>query len=495
MRATPWLEYLLPDLPLFQLKIDPAGIDFFSTMITQIGEKTLLEHQKVAVEWMMDRETDPYKRNGGLLCDEMGLGKTLSVIGLCINMPKPMTLLLCPLAVVSQWLIALKDAGLTTYNFNGKEWVNVYKAESGPAFHVSNTDKIINSPSAFKENWDRVIVDEAHIIRNSEGEKYIQIDSLKRKTTWCLSATPIVNKIDDVASLLHLVNKRCSLKANKKRILECMNIFAMARSVSQIRQTLNIFPKEAKTITHTIDFEKDEERTFYRAVQGALKEDLMEKIAVHDKNMTAIFEILLRLRQLSLHPQIYIDAKRKKLGNMYTRPDWVGDSAKVGELVSLITNSEPHKWVVFCQFHDEMTLIEERLGQEEAIGQIWSYHGQLSVDARSKIIESTKTDIKNKHHVLLLQIHSGGTGLNLQHMDRVVFTSPWWTAALMDQAVGRVMRIGQKKDVEIHHLKLKEGESMNIDELIFSKVEQKRSLCHEILMAANSSIDLAEENT
>jgi DNA repair and recombination protein RAD54B len=82
VRATPWLEYLLPDLPLFQLKIDPAGIDFFSTMITQLGEKTLLEHQKVAVEWMMDRETDPYKRNGGLLCDEMGLGKTIQTIAL-----------------------------------------------------------------------------------------------------------------------------------------------------------------------------------------------------------------------------------------------------------------------------------------------------------------------------------------------------------------------------------------------------------------------------
>jgi SNF2 family DNA or RNA helicase len=463
-------------------------------MIDSIGEKTLLVHQKVAVEWMMDRETDPYKQNGGLLCDEMGLGKTLSIIGLCINMPKPMTLLLCPLAVVSQWLAALKDADLTTYNFNGKEWVKAHEAKSGPAFHVSNTDKILNSPSAFKENWDRVIIDEAHIIRNSEGAKYVQINSLKRKTTWCLSATPIVNKIDDVASLLHLVNKRCSLKANKKRILECMTIFAMARSVSQIRETLSIFPKEAKTITHTIDFEKDEERSFYRGVQGALKEDLMEKIAVHDKNMTAIFEILLRLRQLSLHPQIYIDAKRKKLGKMYERPDWVGDSSKVGQLVSLITNSdELHKWVVFCQFHDEMTLIKARLEQESSIGQIWSYHGQIAVDERSKIIESTKTPLKKKHQVLLLQIHSGGTGLNLQHMDRVIFTSPWWTAALMDQAVGRVMRIGQKKDVEIHHLKLKEGECMNIDELIFSKVEQKRSLCQEILFAANSSIDL--ENT
>ena len=465
-------------------------------MISVIGDKTLLEHQQVAVEWMVDKETDPSKRTGGLLCDEMGLGKTLSVIGLCINNPKPMTLLLCPLAVVSQWLVALESSGITTYSFDGKQWLKMCEGAYGSdlEFFVSNTDKIIHKPSFFKENWDRLIIDEAHIIRNSEGEKYKKINGLKRKATWCLSATPIVNKIGDVAALLHLVNPRCSLKANKKTILEYMSNFAMARSVSQVREKLDIFPEEANVFTHMIDFEKEEERTFYRGVQGALQADLMSKIADHDKNMTAIFEILLRLRQLSLHPQVYIDAKRRKHGKLYDRKDWVGDSAKVGALVNLITTSEKvHKWVVFCQFHDEMDLIEERLTQEANIGQIWSYHGKMDMTERNKVIENTKSELKTKHQVLLLQIHSGGTGLNLQHMDRVVFTSPWWTAALMDQAVGRIMRIGQKKTVEVHHLKLKEGESMNIDDLIFSKVEQKRSLCQEVLAGANRNLTYSDD--
>jgi SNF2 family DNA or RNA helicase len=114
----------------------------------------------------------------------------------------------------------------------------------------------------------------------------------------------------------------------------------------------------------------------------------------------------------------------------------------------------------------------------------------MKIEERNEIIEKTKKDLTTKHQVLLLQIHCGGTGLNLQHMDRVVFTSPWWTAALMDQAVGRVMRIGQKNKVEIHHLKLKEGESMNIDDLIFSKVEQKRNLCNEVLASALNTVDL-----
>ena len=462
-------------------------------MITTIGTKTLLEHQEVALEWMIEKERESFKRTGGLLCDEMGLGKTLSIIALCINNPLEKTLILSPLAVVPQWISALKESNMTVYNFNGKTWVLCNKGTHDGQVFVSNTDKIAFNPSVFQgEMWDRIILDEAHQIRNSEGSRYKYIAALKRHATWCLSATPIVNKINDVAALLHLVNPRISpTKTKKNMILTYMKTYAMARSVAQVREKFDIFPKEAVTSVHAVDFINEEERTFYRAIQGALKEELMSKIAEHDKNMTAIFEILLRLRQLSLHPQIYIDAKKKKNGKMYTRPDWTGDSAKIRELVRLVnTGNEAHKWVIFCQFHDEIELIKERLKKEKNISHIWQYHGQMTIEQRMKVVEETHCPLGAKHQVLLLQIHCGGTGLNLQHMDRVVFTSPWWTAALMDQAVGRVMRIGQKKEVEIHHLKLKEGESMNIDDLIFSKVEMKRTLCNEVLAAANNSIEL-----
>jgi SNF2 family DNA or RNA helicase len=92
------------------------------------------------------------------------------------------------------------------------------------------------------------------------------------------------------------------------------------------------------------------------------------------------------------------------------------------------------------------------------------------------------------HVVLLAQIQTAGTGLNLQFMDRIIFTSSWWTAALMDQAVGRIVRLGQKKQVHVHHLTLKEDEAINIDEYINERVEVKRDLCTELLAAANHSL-------
>ena len=83
-----------------------------------------------------------------------------------------------------------------------------------------------------------------------------------------------------------------------------------------------------------------------------------------------------------------------------------------------------------------------------------------------------------KQDVFLIQLQAGGTGLNLQHYDRIIFVSPWWTSALLDQAIGRAVRIGQKNVVKIYWLRLKteNDESFNIDSFIMDKADSKREL-------------------
>jgi SNF2 family DNA or RNA helicase len=64
---------------------------------------------------------------------------------------------------------------------------------------------------------------------------------------------------------------------------------------------------------------------------------------------------------------------------------------------------------------------------------------------------------------------------------------PWWTAALMDQAIGRAVRIGQNEKVEVHRLILKEEASMNIDKKMLTAAERKRDLCTRFLHIARGS--------
>ena len=460
-------------------------------MKTLIGDKELYEHQVTAVKWMMEREEDD---NGGFLCDEMGLGKTLSLIGLLINKFVAKTLILGPVAVLRQWRRSLLDAGLATFEVDNHKWC--YKGGNLAKGHVylTNYDKLTND-SHLMTGYDRLVLDEAHIMRNDEGVKYQKLKRIEAQYKWFLTGTPIVNRLSDLESLVHLLNKKTSVTAMTAP--ELMNKLALYRTQEDLREHLNILPPLPKVTHHRIDFTTDEEATFYRGIQGKLNERL-EYLIEEGGRHGEILGLLTRLRQISTHPQVYIEAMRNQVPG-YGRPNWTADSSKVSKLVDIMRkDTGAHGYVIFCHFKDEMDVLYERLQNDSSVASIFKYHGELNANQRADVLEACELARipdpfhggSGSHTVLLAQIQSAGTGLNLQFMDRVVFTTPWWTAALMDQSVGRVLRLGQTKMVEVHHLSLSEEMevSINIDDYINVRVEEKRELCERLLAAANHSI-------
>jgi SNF2 family DNA or RNA helicase len=208
-----------------------------------------------------------------------------------------------------------------------------------------------------------------------------------------------------------------------------------------------------------------------------------------------MFRLIMRLRQISIHPQVYIGA-RKREWRTYCRPDWDEASTKFVKLKELIErqSSDSHRWLIFCHFHEEMEMLQDYLMMEcPLIREVSLYHGGMTQKEREDALETSKEMlVGNQQEVLLVQLQSGGVGLNLQHCDRIVFMGPWWTAALMDQAIGRAVRIGQTEQVEVHHLILKEEASMNIDKKMLEAAERKRDLCARFLSLARSASDRAD---
>ena len=459
------------------MKFGVAGF-FLTEMRLTIGPKKLHAHQKAAIEWMMSKAT------GGLLCDEMGLGKTLTTAGYLLNKPVAHTLILGPLAV-------LKTLSFAIYVIKNGAWRRV---KGNPIFgcvYLTNYDKLTSDMTFFKMSWDRIICDEAHILRNHESKKYLELKKLNYKSIWFLTGTPIVNRIEDLGSLIHLIDRTISAKsATIKKGLDWMCNYALQRTVSQIRDLLpGVLPVDPIIYNHTLDFATEEEATFYRGIQGCISEALESLMSQDRMDMSIFLGLIMRLRQISTHPQVYINARKKQMGKDYLRADWQESSTKTDKIIDIMRQEKtPHGYVIFCHFNDEMEIIKKRLEKEMFVGNILMYNGSMTPEERSRIIEESEESVINDtycHTVLLIQIQSGGTGLNLQHMDRVIFTSSWWTAALMDQAVGRVVRLGQNKVVHVHHLSFKEEESLNIDTYINERVEMKRDICIQLLTAAN----------
>jgi SNF2 family DNA or RNA helicase len=106
------------------------------------------------------------------------------------------------------------------------------------------------------------------------------------------------------------------------------------------------------------------------------------------------------------------------------------------------------------------------------------YSGALTYEQRKSVIDASYLPLTSdkESDVLLIQLQSGGVGLNLQHFDRILFTGPWWTSALMDQAIARAVRMGQKEVVKVFHFLLKEEETVNIDTMANDAAELKRKM-------------------
>jgi SNF2 family DNA or RNA helicase len=504
-------------------------------MITTLGSKVLHPHQVAAVSWMKDRETDA-DLCGGLLCDEMGLGKTLTMISHIINSPVKQTLLLTPLAVITQWVRAILSLGSVApavYVLQIKRWKHMGGKPKNGKLYLTNYDKLLSKHMPFHNSYDRLICDEAHILRNHQSKKYMRLFKIQRTSTWLITGTPIVNSTKNLSALLSLINPQRFAPNRTLPMDEAatyMHTYALCRTTEQLRDTiLASLPEAPKVIHHRLPFRSEEEAVFYRGIQGRLNADLQREMEEDRPDMIMILSLLLRLRQISVHPQIYINSK-KRTTQGYARKNWVGDSTKTEAIVDILSkDSGQHGYVIFCHFKEEIALLQERLRKEPFVRDILVYSGDQNTAQRNDSITKSEEYMADavsysgkgervdailqaafpnlpilpldccgvieeflgpSHTIILAQIQCAGTGLNLQHMDRVIFTTPWWTAALMDQAVGRVIRLGQTRSVIVHHLSLDEEQevSLNIDDFINERVEQKRTICQTLLEAADHRV-------
>jgi SNF2 family DNA or RNA helicase len=452
-------------------------------------------HQVTGIKWMLNQESASIA--GGLLCDDMGLGKTTEVLGLIANSTLPNssslhTLLLCPKAVISQWVADAKKCEFNVLEAEGNIWKKPTPFFSKrPFLYITNYEKLARRRSLFQRPWGRICLDEAHRINNINGRLFTNIKKIDRSITWCITATPIINSIKDLRVLFTLIGHDPLKLLDIPYTNSLVKSSLLHRSMEEMRPYLKELPSAAIIHKTILPFDCKKEEDFYRGVQGKIVDQWK---ALDTDNATGHFELIIKLRQLSIHPQVYISAK-KKASPAYIRDNWEGTSTKFSHLNKLIqAETTPKRWIIFCQFRDEMELLEDFLYDCNTVGRIQSYHGGVPTETKDKIIEATKQSIQ-AHEILLLQLQSGGVGLNLQHFNNIVFMSPWWTKALMNQAIGRAVRIGQTGAVNVFQLLLDVEDSLNIDTFMLEKAEAKGDLLADVLKQASRGEIYSEKQT
>ena len=400
------------------------------------------------------------KFHGGVLADDMGLGKTSEMLMTMKNNPRPKTLLLVPLALVDPWTTAATKAGFCCFVVGkDKVWSKADPSSiwepSVPQVFITNYDVLLHHEAlVLAETWDRVVLDEAHRIRNHKSILTQKVLEIEARLRWVLTGTPVVNSLSDAVTLFAFIGipHTESMRWDPTYYPPLMEEILIYRSMDSIRGKVPDAPPVPDEEEHVLEFASAKERNFYRAT------------AEHGYDYQ--FEMFLRLRQASVSPATFDKS-------------WTAPSTKMIGLGDLIETDRGRKWIVFCSFHEEMRLVakylEDRLNLD-----VEQYHGGLSQAERTATLMRARDPLCD---VLLIQLQAGGCGLNLQEFDRVVFMSPWWTSAMMEQAKARAVRMGQKKVVKIVHLLLAIEKGLNIDTMMGTAADVKRDLLKDEFFA------------
>jgi len=168
--------------------------------------KTVLKDFQVhTVEWMKFHEE---KYDGGLLLNQAGTGKSLCLLSTIISKPFK-TLIICPAGIIDNWMNEIHKhttlSNVQIVKYYGKNRHNIQLHENNIIYITSYSiisrefnGSQFNNTSLFRNiNFERIILDEAHYIRNVYSSVSKSVMSLSGHKKWIVTATPIFNDPND----------------------------------------------------------------------------------------------------------------------------------------------------------------------------------------------------------------------------------------------------------------------------------------------------------
>jgi len=398
---------------------------------------------------------------GGLLSDDMGLGKTVQLLSIL----KGPAIVVCPKSVVYNWAseIARFRPDLKVARYEGP---NREIDDSADITLTTYAVLRIDIEELSKIEWSMAVLDEAQAIKNPDSQAARAAFRLNAKSRFCLTGTPVENRLDDLWSLLRFSNPGLlgtrsdflqryahpmldGAAAVAERLRKRIKPFVLRRTKGEV---LTDLPPRTDSVQYCELSE--EERNSYQAVLAATRKEVVERLS-EGANVLLMLEALLRLRQAACHAGLLP-------GNQSTT------SSKVERLVASLEElaAEGHKALVFSQWTSLLDRVEPHLNESNL--------AFVRLDGATRDREAVVRAFQSPEGppVMLLSLKAGGVGLNLTAADHVFLLDPWWNPAVEDQAADRAHRIGQDRPVMVYRLVAKD----TVEERILVLQDKKRKL-------------------
>lgn len=496
--------------------LDPKKVESFHIPVAIKAE--LRSYQQEGVNWL--NFLNKYHLHG-ILCDDMGLGKTLQT--LCIvasdhhnraeefaktgapDVRKLPSLIVCPPTLSGHWQQEIKTyapfLSVTAYVGPPAER-KVMKDQLGQTdIVVTSYDVCRNDIDLIEKfNWNYVVLDEGHLIKNPKAKISMAVKRLPSNHRLILTGTPIQNNVLELWSLFDflmpgflgaekvfldrfakpIANSRYSKASSKEQEAGALAIEALHKQVLPFllrrlkEEVLDDLPPKILQ-NYYCDLSDLQKKLFDDFTKKESKK-IHDEAGRDDKEAKQhIFQALQYMRKLCNSPALVMkpghkayDDTQKFLSKQGTSLEDPAHAPKLTALRDLLvdcgigvegqessdplyTPIKPHRALVFCQMKEMLDMVQNTVLKSMLPSvSFLRLDGGVEANKRQDIVNKFNSD--PSYDVLLLTTSVGGLGLNLTGADTVIFVEHDWNPQKDLQAMDRAHRIGQKKVVNVYRL-------------------------------------------
>ena len=462
----------------------------------------LLEHQVDAAYRAL------FEMDGkALLADEVGLGKTIEVGMILKEMHFRETddsvLILTPAQLAKQWQGELLEKFGLEFVCNYDNEFEGFDKHDHIIASIDTAKSDRHRATVLNRDWDVLVLDEAHYVKNEETDRYDLIDKLSYRYAFFLTATPIQNELTDLYNIVSLlrpglfgtrdvfhhyfVNSNQETLVNREELQERLNKVMIRNR----RAETDIDFTERTIDTRTFNPSPDE-RELYQAVsdyvRSAYSEDQGQKLVLMllQKEVVSSPAALKHTIEKRLDDQSGL-THVKELESILDLINNVETVTKQEKLLSIVDEAREHvemgRVIVFTQFRATQREVLDRLSEEGYT--VHSFHGGHSSQEKEQIVEEFEQE-----GGVLVSTDAMSEGRNLQFCNIMVNYDLPWNPMRVEQRIGRIHRIGQKRDVYIFNMALKD----TVEEYVLERLYHKIDLFQQTVGELSSILTRLEES-
>ena len=438
---------------------------------------------------LLKTELYPYQREGALfavqagrclLGDDMGLGKTIQAIAATELLAELFrigkVLIISPTSLKYQWKTEIEkfcDRTAQVVEGLNRQRRELYRSDS--FFKLINYELVARDLDLIRE-WspDLIILDEAQRIKNWKTRTAQTVKKLESTFALVLTGTPIENRIEELHSLMEFVDRHhlgpLYRFVHNHRITDAAGKVVGYRDLEKVRHSLKgvMIRRKRNEVLKQLPARID---------QNILLPLTREQQALHDEYKEIVAKLVAKWRRYRFlceadqrRMQIALAMMRMAADNTYLVDHVTVHGPKIEELEILLKElvvEGGEKAVVFSQWLRMTELIENML-EKNSIGYV-HLNGSVPSKNRGGLMKRFKEDPDCK---VFLSTDAGGVGLNLQSGSLVVNMDIPWNPAVLEQRIGRVHRMGQKRAVRVVNFVSR----ASIEERILDLLRFKKSL-------------------